>query len=79
MSLPPSASPRDGERVLRARLGLVWHRLLPRRLVQSGYAGDIEAAALIGDEFVIAAAEPPSRRAAPRIDCSSRSSRPPMA
>jgi phosphatidylglycerophosphate synthase len=64
VSLPPTASPPDGEGVLRARLGLVWHRLLPRRLAQSDYAGDLEVAPLLDDEFVIAAAEPRSRRAA---------------
>lgn len=64
VSIAPAASPQAGEGVLRARLGLVWHRLLPRRLVQSDYAGDLEAAPLIGDEFVIGAAEPPSPRAA---------------
>jgi phosphatidylglycerophosphate synthase len=64
VSLPPSTSPQSAEGVLRGRLGLVWHRLLPRRLVQTGYAGDLEAAPLVGDEFVIAATDPPSRRAA---------------
>ena len=40
--------------VLTARLGLVWHRLLPRRLVRSGYRGDIEAALLEFGEFIVA-------------------------
>lgn len=64
VSLLPSTSPQSAEGVLRARLGLVWHRLLPRRLVHSGYVGDLEAAPLVGDEFVIAATDSPSRRAA---------------
>jgi phosphatidylglycerophosphate synthase len=62
--LPPASSPPRGEGELSARLGLVWHRLLPKRLVQSGYTGDIEAAKREGDEFVIAAADAASRRVA---------------
>ncbi|HEY7681366.1 MAG TPA: CDP-alcohol phosphatidyltransferase family protein [Gemmatimonadales bacterium] len=38
-----------------ARLGLVWHRLFPRRLVQTGYHGDLEAAPLEPNEFIIPA------------------------
>jgi phosphatidylglycerophosphate synthase len=60
--VPPSS--RHGAAVITARLGLVWHRLLPRRLVQSGYSGDIEAAPQTADEFVIAASDPDSHRLA---------------
>jgi phosphatidylglycerophosphate synthase len=61
---PTARSAPGREAEIRARLGLVWHRLLPRRLAQSGYAGDLEAAPLTGDEFVVAASDPSSRRAA---------------
>lgn len=44
----------DPENVLVARIGLVWHRLLPKRLVDDGYRGDIEAAPLKPGEFVVA-------------------------
>ncbi len=53
-----------GEPILSARLGLVWQRMLPARLVRSGYAGDLEAAPLEPDEFVVVAADAASRRAA---------------
>jgi phosphatidylglycerophosphate synthase len=55
----PSAAP-----ALRARTGLVWHRLLPKRLAAEGYTGDIEAAPLKPDEFVIAATDAASRERA---------------
>jgi phosphatidylglycerophosphate synthase len=45
----PGSPPR-----LTARAGLVWHRLLPARLMKAGYSGDIEAAPLIEGEFVVA-------------------------
>jgi phosphatidylglycerophosphate synthase len=55
-----------GERdaLLTARIGLVWHRLLPRRLVRSGYRGDIEAAPLENGEFVVAPVDARARREA---------------
>jgi phosphatidylglycerophosphate synthase len=49
---------------LRARLGLVWQRMLPTRLIRGGYQGDIEAAELGGDEFVLVAGDAASRRTA---------------
>jgi len=59
----PGGTEADGL-LLRARLGLVWHRLLPRRLMESGYSGDVEAAPLSGDEFVVAPTDAASRRLA---------------
>ncbi|MDH4132009.1 MAG: CDP-alcohol phosphatidyltransferase family protein [Gemmatimonadota bacterium] len=50
--------------VLTARLGLVTHRSLPQRLVGAGYAGDIEAAALVAGEFVVPATDHAARRRA---------------
>jgi phosphatidylglycerophosphate synthase len=47
---------------IRARIGLLWHRGLPARLVQAGYQGDIEAAQLQPGEFVMAAADDAARR-----------------
>jgi phosphatidylglycerophosphate synthase len=62
-----SGGPATGE-VLSARLGLVWHRLLPRRLVRSGYRGDLEQAPLEPDEFVLADTGPEvSREAEDRL------------
>ena len=52
---------------LTARVGLVWHRLLPKRLVAAGYTGDIERAPLEPNEFVIAAADAASRRTAEEL------------
>jgi phosphatidylglycerophosphate synthase len=49
---------------IRARIGLLWHRALPARLVQAGYQGDIEAAPLEPGEFVIAASDDATRRQA---------------
>jgi phosphatidylglycerophosphate synthase len=49
---------------LTARLGLVWHRLLPRRLIARGYRGDIESAPHEPDEFVIPVSDATSARAA---------------
>ncbi|MEO8636955.1 MAG: CDP-alcohol phosphatidyltransferase family protein [Gemmatimonadales bacterium] len=60
----PSAGavqPPGSDAVLTARLGLVWHRLLPRRLVAAGYTGDIERAPLEADEFVLPVTDAPSR------------------
>ncbi len=56
------AAGRDG--LLYARLGLVWQRLLLKRLVKERYAGDVESAQLTGDEFIIAASDAASRRVA---------------
>lgn len=53
-----------GGEILTARIGLVWHRLLPRRLVAAGYTGDIERAPLERDEFLVVAADPASRKIA---------------
>ena len=50
--------------VLTAPVGLVWHRMLPRRLVQAGYRGDIRAAALESHEFVVAVTDAAGARAA---------------
>jgi phosphatidylglycerophosphate synthase len=62
-SVPAPAPERSGA-FLVARLGLVWQRLLPKRLSAAGYRGDIEAAPLAGDEFVIAATDAANRRRA---------------
>jgi len=59
VSMP--AAERSGA-ALTARSGLVWQRMLPKRLAKAGYTGDIESAPLVGDEFVIAATDPASRR-----------------
>lgn len=50
--------------VLTGRIGLVWHRLVPKRLVSTGYRGDIETAPLETGEFVIAPQDAAARRAA---------------
>lgn len=50
--------------LLQARLGLVWHRLLPKRLLLGGYHGDLEAAQLEPDEFVSPVFDAASARAA---------------
>lgn len=62
-SAPAAGAERTGAR-LTARLGLVWQRMLPTRLLLAGYTGDLESAPLEGDEFVVAAADAASRRAA---------------
>lgn len=62
LSVVPASTEREAAGyVLTARLGLVWHRLLPRRLVKTGYRGDIEATLLESDEFIIAADTAESR------------------
>lgn len=61
---PPGERGPGGEGILTARIGLVWHRLLPKRLVATGYTGDIERAPLVTDEFVVVAADPTSRKTA---------------
>ena len=79
-SLPPDRLPADPRlriRVLaaepgpatgfRARHGLVWHRLLPQRLVNGGFAGDLEVAALEPHEFVVAVGDHASRERADRL------------
>lgn len=50
--------------VLRARIGLVWHRLVPGRLVRAGFRGDIETATLEPGEFVVAPVDADQRRGA---------------
>ena len=50
--------------LLTARIGLVWHRLLPKRLVAAGYTGDIERAPLQPDEFVLPVATAADRKRA---------------
>jgi phosphatidylglycerophosphate synthase len=54
----------DGGFRLRARAGLVWHRLLPRRLLAQGYTGDIESAPLLPGEFVLPVTDDRTRRRA---------------
>ncbi len=49
---------------LHARVGLVWHRMLPRRLLDSGYRGDLETAPLAADEFLVAVTDEGSRKRA---------------
>jgi phosphatidylglycerophosphate synthase len=51
----------------RARQGLVWHRLLPQRLVKGGYTGDLEAVTLQPNEFIVAVSDEASRRRADRL------------
>ena len=60
LTLRAGAGPAD----LTARAGLVWHRLLPRRLAALGYRGDIERASLEGDEFVLPVADAATARQA---------------
>lgn len=60
-SVTAPAAERPGA-ALTARLGLVWPRLLPKRLLEAGYRGDIEAAPIEGDEFIIPATDAASRR-----------------
>lgn len=58
------ASGAGGPAVLSGRIGLVWHRLLPKRLIKSGYSGDIESAPLEAGEFVVAPADAKGRKVA---------------
>jgi phosphatidylglycerophosphate synthase len=58
----PVGAARDS--FLRARIGLVWHRLVPARLVRAGFRGDIEAAPLEPGEFVVAPLDAGQRRVA---------------
>lgn len=60
-------SPTPGDVVLTARIGLVWHRLIPKRLVNDGYRGDIEKAALETGEFIVAPVDAASRRGAENL------------
>jgi phosphatidylglycerophosphate synthase len=62
-SLAPG-TPASPDTVLRARLGQVWHRLLPKRLITAGYHGDIEAAPLEPGEFLVPVTDAASSRAA---------------
>ncbi len=50
--------------VLTARAGLVWHRMLPRRLRRAGWQGDLEQAPRDPDDFVVAVHDAASARAA---------------
>jgi phosphatidylglycerophosphate synthase len=43
---------------LHARIGLVWHRGLPKRLREAGFVGDLEAAPLLPGEFIVPADAP---------------------
>ncbi len=76
--MSPEQLPRDARLTLRvlgassggtapelvARQGLVWHRLLPRRLALEGKSVDIEQVALEPGEFVVATADAAGRRQA---------------
>jgi phosphatidylglycerophosphate synthase len=62
LSLGPARTGTAQASAIHARIGLLWHRALPTRLVQSGYQGDIEAAPLQPGEFVIATADDAARR-----------------
>jgi phosphatidylglycerophosphate synthase len=62
-AVTPGAPPAP-DTALRARLGLVWHRMLPKRLITDGYRGDIEAAPLLPGEFVLPVTDAASARAA---------------
>jgi phosphatidylglycerophosphate synthase len=64
VSAIPSGLEKRADAVLCARIGLVWHRLVPKRLVSAGYRGDIEAAPLEIGEFVVAPIDASARRAA---------------
>ncbi|MDX2122768.1 MAG: CDP-alcohol phosphatidyltransferase family protein [Gemmatimonadota bacterium] len=60
---PPSGGAAEPP-ILTAPVGLVWHRMLPRRLVQAGYRGDLLAAPREAGEFVVAVTDAASARAA---------------
>ena len=77
VDLPAAELPRDPRLTMRvvsgstapeprltARIGLVWHRALPKRLIVRGYTGDIEAAPHEADEFVLPVSDEASARAA---------------
>jgi phosphatidylglycerophosphate synthase len=61
----PGGLPADA--LLTARIGLVWHHALPRRLLRAGYRGDLETAPLINGEFVVAPTDQAGRRRAERL------------
>lgn len=50
--------------LLTARVGLVWHRLLPKHLRQRGYRGDLEQAPRAPDEFLLAVPDTAAARRA---------------
>ncbi len=50
--------------LLTAPVGLVWHRLLPKHLVQRGYRGGIERAPRTPDEFLLAVPDAAAARQA---------------
>lgn len=64
LTLAVQAHADGAEPVLTARAGLVWHRLLPKRLLQAGYGGDLEGAPLEPDEFVLPVSDVRSARTA---------------
>lgn len=63
----PATAPARPETILTARIGLVWHRLLPKRLVAEGYRGDLEAAPLASGEFIVAPADKAGLREAEEL------------
>ncbi len=67
LTIPVRAIPAGSgaaQAVLFGRIGLVWHRVLPKRLIKSGYRGDIERAPLETGEFVVGPADANGRREA---------------
>lgn len=62
MRVIPGASAPDAQ--LTAPVGLVWHRMLPKRLIARGYRGAIETAPHEPEEFVIAVSDRASAKAA---------------
>jgi phosphatidylglycerophosphate synthase len=64
VAAPGGPMPSASEALLTARIGLVWHRLLPKRLLRAGYRGDIETAPRERDEFVLAPVDEQGRREA---------------
>jgi len=63
----PGGAAAGGAPALHGRLGLVWHRDLPKRLRQSGYRGDLEAAPLLPGEFILPTADSAARARAERM------------
>jgi phosphatidylglycerophosphate synthase len=64
VAVPGSRTPPTSDALLTARIGLVWHRLLPKRLLRGGYRGDIETAPRARDEFILAPVDERGRREA---------------
>lgn len=67
IAAPAARTSPEPDTVLTARIGLVWHRLLPKRLVRTGYRGDIETAPLASGEFVVAPVDARGRREAEEL------------